>query len=396
MQWTNWIQRIYIATALAALGAPAYARIISVDDDQHADFNTIQAAIDDANDGDIVVVQPGTYTGPGNYDLSFDEKAITVRSTSGPEATIVDGAQTGHGFYIVDNARGPARLEGFTIRNTIHGAVKCYSSCPPRAVRPKISVTSTADDFAPILVSDCIIENNVDSGVLMDGHENVTVANCTIARNGDAGMWCYKSYPTIRNCTVAQNKGHGIRLTSGQLINCTIADNASVGFWAYRATVTNSIIWGNGLHQLYYPGGDLSVTYSAIQGGLPGTGNLDANPCFGDPKNGDYHLKSQAGRWNPLTTQWQQDYATSPCIDAGDPFSPIGPESFSNGGRVNVGAYGGTAEASKSYFGAPPCTTIIAGDINGDCRVDFADFRIMALHWLEQASTNVASLPKAE
>ena len=47
-----------------------------------------------------------------------------------------------------------------------------------------------------------------------------------------------------------------------------------------------------------------------------------------------------------------------------------------------MGAYGGTSEASKSYFGGPPCETIVAGDINGDCTVDFLDFRIMALHWL--------------
>jgi len=61
--------------------------------------------------------------------------------------------------------------------------------------------------------------------------------------------------------------------------------------------------------------------------------------------------------------------------------SPIGLEPFPNGGRINMGAYGGTAEASKSYFGAPVCETIVAGDINGDCRVDFADFGIMVSHW---------------
>jgi hypothetical protein len=36
-------------------------------------------------------------------------------------------------------------------------------------------------------------------------------------------------------------------------------------------------------------------------------------------------------------------------------------------------AYGGTDEAGKSYFGTPVCETIIAGDINGDCKVDFDD-----------------------
>jgi len=74
---------------------------------------------------------------------------------------------------------------------------------------------------------------------------------------------------------------------------------------------------------------------------------------------------------------------TSPCIDAGDPNSPIGYEPFPNGGIINMGAYGGTAQASKSYFGTPLCETIIAGDLNGDCKVDLADVTILMRHWLE-------------
>jgi hypothetical protein len=63
---------------------------------------------------------------------------------------------------------------------------------------------------------------------------------------------------------------------------------------------------------------------------------------------------------------------------------PIGEEPFPNGGRANLGAYGGTTEASKSYFDGPVCTTIIAGDINGDGRVDAKDLAILARHWLQE------------
>jgi hypothetical protein len=63
---------------------------------------------------------------------------------------------------------------------------------------------------------------------------------------------------------------------------------------------------------------------------------------------GDCHLKSQAGRWDPVARLWVQDEVTSPCIDAGDPATPAGDEPQPNGGRINMGAYGGTAEASKS------------------------------------------------
>ena len=64
--------------------------------------------------------------------------------------------------------------------------------------------------------------------------------------------------------------------------------------------------------------------------------------------------------------------------------SPIGHEPFPNGGVINMGAYGGSSQASKSYFGEPVCETIVAGDINGDCKVDSKDFLILIYHWFEE------------
>ena len=63
---------------------------------------------------------------------------------------------------------------------------------------------------------------------------------------------------------------------------------------------------------------------------------------------------------------------------------PSAQEVFPNGGIVNMGAYGGTAEASRSYLGHPVCETQIAGDINGDCMVDDKDQAILTRHWLQQ------------
>jgi len=101
------------------------------------------------------------------------------------------------------------------------------------------------------------------------------------------------------------------------------------------------------------------------------SGSINIDPCFADPGywadvddpkiavepndpnavwiDGDYHLKSQAGRWDPVSESWIQDDITSPCIDAVDPNSPIGHEPFPNGGIINMGAYGGTPQASKSF-----------------------------------------------
>ncbi len=154
----------------------------------------------------------------------------------------------------------------------------------------------------------------------------------------------------------------------------------------------------------------LNITYGSIQGGYPGEGNIDVDPCFVDPGYwdpngtpddpnddfwvaGDYHLKSQAGHWDRVSAGWVRDDVTSLCIDAGDPNASLGVEPFPNGGFINMGANGGTAEASKSYFGEPVCESQIAGDINGDCIVDQADMDILLLHWLMEGTEFVNQPP---
>ena len=51
---------------------------------------------------------------------------------------------------------------------------------------------------------------------------------------------------------------------------------------------------------------------------------------------GDHHLKSEVGRWDPLSESWVVDAVTSPCIDSGDPNSPLGDQPRPNGGQINM------------------------------------------------------------
>lgn len=176
-------------------------------------------------------------------------------------------------------------------------------------------------------------------------------------------MLNYSSSPIITNCMFNANEarfGGGMRNSDNSyptLINCTFSDNyASVtggGIYNYSnvsTTLTNCILWCNIPNQisLFSVLSDCLASYSNIQGGWPGQGNINTNPHLVDPLGGDYHLKSQAGRWDVSSQSWVIDGTTSPCIDAGDPSSPVGDEPQPNGGRINMGAYGGTVEASKS------------------------------------------------
>ena len=97
---------------------------------------------------------------------------------------------------------------------------------------------------------------------------------------------------------------------------------------------------------------------------------------------GDYHLMSSIGRWIPATKSWVADPIDSLCLDAGNPNSPFLDEPYPNGGRLNLGAYGGTAEASMSEGGVG-CTEYPSMDFNHDCKVDQADLDIFMQSWLE-------------
>jgi len=119
------------------------------------------------------------------------------------------------------------------------------------------------------------------------------------------------------------------------------------------------------------------IGHSDVQGNWPGSGNIDADPCFADPSSGDYHLKSQAGRWEPKSQAWVRDSVTSPCIDRGSPDSDWTAELWPHGKRVDTGAYGGTPQASMSLSDAGNIA-----DLNADNAVQLRDFAKCTDRWL--------------
>lgn len=89
-------------------------------------------------------------------------------------------------------------------------------------------------------------------------------------------------------------------------------------------------------------------------------GSISVDPLFASPTEGDFHLRSQGGRWQSAMMAWVFDTVSSPCIDAGDPASGLANEALPNGGRINMGAYGNTAEASKTPNRPPTMPTTLA------------------------------------
>ncbi len=214
----------------------------------------------------------------------------------------------------------------------------------------------------------------------------------TRGRGQPAAIYCFGGSPTVANCLIVGNRSTGangavIRCThsTAAFINCTIADNhagaegASVVLESSHIALTNSILWGNIPRQILMDGDSgLSLLCTDVAGGWSpaagatevNEGNVDVDPLFvqkgywADKDNyqvstspadvravwidGDYHLRSETGRWDPSMRSWVTDDVTSPCIDGGSSASAVGTEPVPNGGVINMGAYGGTAEASKS------------------------------------------------
>jgi predicted outer membrane repeat protein len=297
-------------------------------------FLTIQRGLDAATAGDVVLVADGTYVGYGNKNLDFAGKTITLKSQNGPHHTVIDCQGSGRAFYFHTHETADAVVDGFTIKNgnaNQGGAVYCSNSGPT--------------------IQHCVMLNNVSG-------------------SGGAIYCTTGSTTTLRNCTLVHN----------------VSQTMGGGLWCYSAavTVSNSIFWNNlavsgGNEMAVYNLSTLTVQYSDVAGGdsevlvVGGTlqwadGNLDADPLLADPNNGDCHLRSARGRYWPEYDVWVLDATTSPAIDSGHPSDAIGDEPQPNGGIINMGAYGGSAQASLSDTG---CQGI--DDYNHDGVIDYND-----------------------
>ena len=186
----------------------------------------------------------------------------------------------------------------------------------------------------------------------------VEVSNCRIYNfTKGVGITAYVSSLDESESAI-ENAGKQMQLDHLTIVGC----NTGILYGCHvLPVIKNSIIAGN-TTTLELQGTNAqedkgkNITYSCLYGRAKddslsdyGTGCIAKDPCFADAASGDFHLKSAAGRWNGTT--WVKDTVTSPCIDAGEASAAYANEPSPNGNRANMGAYGNTAEASKSISG---------------------------------------------
>jgi hypothetical protein len=229
------------------------------------------------------------------------------------------------------------------------------------------------NDFSSPTVTNCTFTGNTATvangfgGGMHNNHSSSAVTNCTFSGNnaGDSGGGMYNIYssPTVTNCTFKGNTAdffgggmHNDDHSSPAVTNCTFSGNSAYkgggmsNLLSSSPTLTNSILWGDDPEEFYNVSATPSVTYSDIQKGYTGTGNINADPMFVDEGNGDLHLK-------PF----------SPCIDAGDNSAPSLPTTDFDGNNRTVD----DPTVVDTGNGTPPIVDMGAYEVQKQLDVEF-------------------------
>ena len=211
------VSRRLVMCSIAALTpiAAAEAATYLVKPDGTGDFPTIQDAIDATIEGDVVELDDGTFTGPGNVSIVIYEHAITLRSSSGNrDACVIDGEDDsgvwGVSLYGLSDG---AAIESITVTRTTDDGIK-----------------STRD----VTIRDCVVTDSSDHGISLS-YSSAQVLGCLVTRcystfGGGGGIHVREGSPLIADCSIIDNSSNaasgGIRI---QDANATVRDTEIVG-----------------------------------------------------------------------------------------------------------------------------------------------------------------------
>ena len=333
---------------------PEIVSVVWVDDDYtlggdndghtwgHDAFAVIQEGIDAIATGGTVNVAGGTYI--ENLTLTKD---LSLEG-AGPWQTTIDGNNTNSVITAYDLTTD-ARISGFTLTNglgrNLGGGLLAGGGL----------LLNNSD----LVLSHCIVRDNTaqyGGGLDNENTASPTVINCLFlnntADNGAAVDSFNNCLPEFINCTFAQNTA----VTNGNAFynenNCS-------------PTVTNCILWDTSTKEIYNDvTSSITVNYSDVRGDSLGTANLNTDPMFLDPGNGNFRLPYnsecvESGSNAAIPIEFTKDLDNTQRIAANNcVYNPI----------IDMGAY----EFKRQRV----------GDFSDDCIVNLPDYSILALYWL--------------
>jgi hypothetical protein len=379
------VAAVLIILSILLVGTPsAEANVLRVPDD----YTDIQLAMDAADQGDTVLVSPGTYY----ENINFGGKSIVVGShfllagdRSYVNTTVISGATAAN----VDSAScvtfcsgedSASVLIGFTItggegtnwvdpQNPQYtwrggGGVFVYRASPTVAhnliTDNTVVLVGGVDgaqgggfltyDGNPLLLNNVIVENRAEygCGVVVD-YSGAVIRNNLICRNsggqayGGGGIWCLGNGDTpaiVENNTIADNAVTGSGTYGGR--------GGGMFVWYGELTARNNIIWGNTQSQggavAEMNGGTALITYSDVQDGFDGEGNIDADPVFATPKYVLDGASPAVDTGNPAAEYNDPE-------DPGDPGHALWPSQGDL--RNDMGCYGGPLSSVLAAGTAP-------------------------------------------
>ena len=305
----------------------------------------------------------GTETALNQRNFRTNETLLS--GDIGVTATATDNSY--HVLKII-NGTNQTVVDGFAIRFGYASNPPALTSAALTELVPTIQLESGAGIYiqtgSPNIVN-CTIQNNFavsGAGIFMEANSTPNISLCLFTGNSakfGAGVYNLNSSPIISNAVFTGNKGLGGAMYNNKanpiLTNLTVANNGGDEGGIFntsnpenisKPTISNSIIWGNsGVVSLLN-----NITFSIVEGGYTGLGNLNMNPLFVSTVS-NLNVPTNAGNYRIL--------AGSPSTDAGlngsinlTNLDLDGNLRRFNGGKVDMGAY--------EYQGISTTTTIMS------------------------------------